>query len=120
MSRYLALAAALFLASCQTGAEYQAKVDADRAARLQAWTGHTMADFSRGTGMVPSSMYDIRTGRVFVVDGPGVTLALAPNGFTPGVARNFACRIQLETVSINRAGGADDWRITDVSSTGPC
>jgi hypothetical protein len=116
----VSLFAVILLTGCQTGAEYQAKVDSDRAARLQTHVGRTMADFSRDTGMVPSSMYDISTGRVFVVDGPAVTLALAPNGFTPGVARTFACRIQLETVSTNRTGGADDWRITGVSSTGPC
>ncbi|WP_156041772.1 lipoprotein [Bradyrhizobium sp. URHD0069] len=121
MRKPLAAAVAfLLLAGCQTGAEYQAKVESERAARLQTHVGRSMADFSRDTGMVPSSMYDVSTGRVFVVDGPAVTLALAPNGFTPGVARTFACRIQLETVSMNRTGDAHDWRITGVNSTGPC
>jgi hypothetical protein len=109
------LFAAILLTGCQTGAEYQAKVDADRAARLQAWTGHTMAEFMRDTGMTPSTNYDTSVGRVFVVDGPAYAMALAP-----GVVRSFACRIQLETVSLSNASGADNWRITNASSTGPC
>jgi hypothetical protein len=116
----LAVFVFLLLAGCQTGAEYRAEVDNDRAARFQTWVGRSMADFMSGTGMTPSSMYDIITGRVFVVDGPGVTLALAPNGFTHGVVRTFACHIQLETASTNRIGGADNWRITGASSSGPC
>jgi hypothetical protein len=110
----------LLLAGCQTGAEYQAKVDADRAARLQTWIGRTMADFMRDTGMTPSTTYDTSAGRVFLVDGPAVTLALAPAYGSPGVARSFACRIQLETVATGQTSGADVWRIVAVSSTGPC
>lgn len=111
----LAVFVFLPLAGCQTGAEYQAKVDADRAGRLQTWIGHTMAEFMRGTGMTPSSNYDTGAGRTFVVDGPAYTLAMAP-----GVARTFGCRIQLETVATSNASGADNWRIVIASSTGPC
>src|SRR4051812_28866975 len=95
MRRFLAIASTLFLASCQTGAEYQANLDADRAARLRAWTGRTMAEFMRDTGMTPSNSYDTSAGRTFIVDGPAYTLAMAP-----GIVRTFGCRIQLETASV--------------------
>jgi len=56
MKRMIAAGAvALCLAGCQTGAEYQADVDASLNARLRAYAGTTMAEFIGRTGMLPIS-----------------------------------------------------------------
>jgi hypothetical protein len=106
MRGYLAIASALFLASCQTD---------DRAARLKPHIGRTMADFSRDTGLVPNNSYDIAGGRVFLVNGPTIAVAISP-----GIVASGGCRMLIETIATNPRGTADDWRITSITANGPC
>ncbi len=97
---------ALLASGCQTD---------DRETRLRSHLDRTMADFSRDTGLVPSDKYDTANGRVFVVNGPAMPVAVAP-----GVAVSGGCRMLIETVPTSTRGGADDWQITRITANGPC
>lgn len=106
MRRFLAVVTALFLAGCVTD---------DRQARLKPHIGRTMADFSRDTGMTPSDSYNTASGRVFVVNGPAMTVAVAP-----GVAVAGGCKMLIETTAIGTQSTADNWRIASIDAHGPC
>jgi hypothetical protein len=102
-----ALLIALSLAGCA--------VADDRYARLKPYIGRTMADFSRDTGLLPSDKFDTAKGRVFVVNGPVMVVAVSP-----GIAVAGGCKMQVETVADNPSGLADSWRIVRIDATGPC
>lgn len=86
-----------------------------RVARLQPHIGRTMADFSRDTGLVPSDMYNTAEGRVFVVNGPAIGVAVSP-----GVVVSGGCRMLIETIATTTRSTADAWRITSITANGPC
>jgi len=106
MRRCLAFASIMFLVGCQTD---------DRYARLKPHIGRTMADFSRDTGLAPSDSYNTAEGRVFVVNGPTLAIAVAP-----GVVASGGCKMQIETVAVGTQSTADNWRITAINANGPC
>lgn len=74
-----------------------------------------MADFSRDTGLVPSDMYNTADGRVFVVNGPAIGVAVAP-----GIVVSGGCRLLIEAVVVNARSTADAWQITAITANGPC
>ncbi|MCK1670403.1 hypothetical protein [Bradyrhizobium sp. 150] len=74
-----------------------------------------MADFSRDTGLVPTDMYDTAAGRVFVVNGPAIGVAVAP-----GVLVSGGCRLLIETIATTSRSTADAWQITAITANGPC
>lgn len=107
MRAFLALpVAAILLTGCVTD---------DRQARLKPYIGGTMADFSRGTGLVPSASYDTAAGRTFVVNGPVVAVAVAPGAAVAG-----GCRMLVEATATAPRPTADDWRVVAIDATGPC
>lgn len=74
-----------------------------------------MADFSRDTGLVPSDMYNTADGRVFVVNGPAIGVAVAPSVVVSG-----GCRMLIETTATGTRSVADAWQITAITANGPC
>ena len=87
----------------------------DRSMRLQSHIGRTMAEFSRDTGLVPSDIYNTADGRVFVVNGPAIGIAVAPGAVLFG-----GCRLLIETIAMSSQSTADAWRITAITANGPC
>jgi hypothetical protein len=83
--------------------------------RLQSHIGHTMAEFSRDTSLLPSDMYNTADGRVFVVNGPAIGIAVAP-----GVVVSGGCRLLIETIATTAKSTADAWQITAITANGPC
>ncbi|MGY3364184.1 hypothetical protein ACVWZL_001309 [Bradyrhizobium sp. GM2.4] len=106
---YLRCAAILLplLGGCQT--------TVDRSTRLQSHIGRTMADFSRDTGLVPADMYNTADGRVFVLNGPAIGVAVAPRIVVSG-----GCRLLIETIAASARSTADAWQITAITANGPC
>ena len=106
MRMFLAVALSLFLLGCVTD---------DRQARLKPYIGRNMSEFMRGTGLTPSDSYNTASGRVFVVSGPALAVAVAP-----GVVAAGGCRMQVETIATSPRGTADDWQIVSIDAHGPC
>ena len=76
------------LAGCQTGAEYQADVNASLNARLEAYNGATMAEFQARTGMLPVDAYPVSEGQVFVFRTDPVYMTLPATHVTPAFTRS--------------------------------
>lgn len=91
----------------------------DRPARLKPYIGRSVAEFSRDTGLVPSTSYDTAQGRVFVVNGPVIAVPV-PSSTSPSIVTAGGCRMQIETTATNPRGTADDWRIVSIDAHGPC
>ncbi|WP_062207675.1 hypothetical protein [Aureimonas sp. AU12] len=90
------------------------QVEEDRSARISAFQGSTMADFSGETGLTASSLYPITGGRVFVVDGPPVAWSYG------GYSNVTASRLLIQTELNERGATADGWTIGGTTRTGPC
>lgn len=112
----LGFLAAGALAACQT----TASVEDARSARLAAFNGATLAQFSAATGLTPVDMYPIEGGRVFVFDGPTVVSTLPATQWTPAISRTSGCRLLVATRPNGASGTADSWIITGTTRTGPC
>lgn len=99
LTRFIALAAAVFvLAGCQTAEQaQQSAVD-----RAQALVGRTMGRFIRDSGALPLDAFPVHGGKVFIV-------------------ASGACRLWLDASPIGTGSTADDWRITAVRVlSAPC
>ncbi|MDC7257012.1 hypothetical protein K0P19_19895 [Shinella sp. YE25] len=116
----IATICALSLAGCQTTAEYEAAASRDLDARLAAFRGATMAEFSARTGLLPSDAYLIAAGRVFVIEGPPIFATLPATSVTPAITRSAACRLLVSTEQIGTPHTADDWKIVEIRHSGPC
>lgn len=114
------LATLVSLAGCQTGAEYQAQVDASLDARLNGYVGMTMADFMAATSLLPSSAYPVDGGKVFVIEGQPVYMTLPATTVTPAITRASSCQLQVQTLQMDTRGAADSWKIVRFSRNGPC
>lgn len=104
--RIALVAMTLLLAGCVTDT---------RQARLKPYIGQSMAIFSAGTGLTPSDSYNVADGRIFVVNGPAIAVAVAP-----GVTVAGGCKMLIGTIATSPRGTADDWRVTTIDATGPC
>lgn len=100
------------LAGCQTTADYEAGV-------ARSYVGQTMADFTVRTGLVPSSIERTPTGRIFLVDGPVISVA-TPMAYGSTITNTQACRVFVETRRVSEADNADSWQIVNLTWTGPC
>lgn len=121
MNRMIAIGAvALCLAGCQTSAEYQANVNASLDARLEAYTGRTMAEFIGRTGMQPESSYDVSEGRVFVFRTSPVYMTLPATHVTPAVTTSAQCQLLIRAVRTSPQQVADSWKIMGTQRQGPC
>jgi len=121
MKRMIATGAmALCLFGCQSGAEYQADMNASLNARLEAYNGKSMAEFMGRTGMLPLSTYDVSEGRVFVFRTDPVYMSLPATHVTPAVTRSAQCQLLIRAVPVGTGQGADSWKIMGTERTGPC
>lgn len=68
------------------GYQSASDVQQEQEQRMGAVIGMTMAEFSGATGLMPSNAYDVDGGRIFVVLGRTVTLAIPSNYSAPAVA----------------------------------
>lgn len=120
MKAIAALTLALSLASCQTGEQYQAQVNADLNARLERYNGRSMADFQSSTGLLPINAYPVTSGRVFVFRTDPVYMTLPATNVTPAITRSAQCQLLIRAT--NNGGGetADNWIIQGTERTGPC
>lgn len=87
----------------------------DRHARLKPFIGRTVADFMQSTGLTPSDAYETAQGRVFVVHGPPIGVAVAP-----GVVVAGGCKLQIEATPVGTRSAADAWVIRSITAHGPC
>lgn len=108
------------LSGCQTGAEYDAQIQAALDSRLSAYQGATMAEFTARTGLLPSNMYPVEGGRVFVIVGPPVFLTTPATQWTPAITQSSACQLLVRTVPIGQEPTADNWKIIGTQRSGPC
>jgi hypothetical protein len=119
--RRLSIALALCgLAGCQTNAEHQANVNASLDARLEAYTGRSMAEFIGRTGMQPESSYDVSEGRVFVFRTSPVYVTLPATHVTPAVTTSAQCQLLIRAVRTSPELVANSWKIMGTQRQGPC
>lgn len=122
------MVAALALCGCQSGAQYEAQLQASRERRAQQYVGYTMAQFMSWTGLVPSDAIATAEGKTFVIIGPTVTVGLPAYidrygiAVAPAVASSTTCRIMVSTRPRRKVPNAtaDDWEITGIARHGPC
>src|SRR5690349_17165749 len=114
------VAALSALAGCQTTEQHQADVNAGLDARLSAYHGSTIADFTARTGMLPIDAYDISGGRVFVFRTDPVYFTLPATHVTPAVTRSAQCQLLLRAEPNGAGGAADGWRIAGTQRSGGC
>lgn len=112
--------AALSLTGCQTGAEYQAGIEASLSARLEAYNGKSMAEFMGNTGMLPVGTYDVSNGRVFVFRSDPIYTTLPATNVTPAITSSAQCQLLIRAVPVGVGRGADSWKIIGTQRSGPC
>lgn len=121
MNRMITIGAvSLCLAGCQTNAEYQANVNASLDARLEDYTGKSMAEFIGRTGMQPESSYDVSEGRVFVFKTSPVYMTLPATNVTPAVTTSSQCQLLIRAIRTSLQQVADSWKIMGTQRQGPC
>ncbi|TCM54961.1 hypothetical protein C8J36_104153 [Rhizobium sp. PP-F2F-G48] len=117
---FAALAVLLALSGCQTTQEQQAHTGAVLDARLGAFNGSTIAQFTAQTGMLPADAYPVSGGRVFVFRTDPVFLTLPATNVTPAVTRSSQCQLLVQAEPIGAGGTADSWRIVGTQRSGAC
>lgn len=126
--RRVGLMLALTLAGCQTGAEYNAQQRESSERRAQQYVGATMAQFMSWTGLTPTDAIDTAEGKMFIINGPTVTVGtpayVGPYGLSavPAVTSSTTCRIIVNARPRRLATqlAPEDWEITSISRSGPC
>jgi len=107
-------------AGCQTTEQYRAEINRGLDARLSAYRGATVEQFTARTGMVPINAYPAIDSRVFVFERPPIYLTLPATNVTPAVTRSAACQLLVRTVNSGAGGTADDWKIVGTQWSRPC
>lgn len=120
MNRFAILLFSMALTSCQTTEELQARVNADLDARLEAYNGSTIAQFTAQTGMLPAEAYPIPGSRMFVFLTEPVFLTLPATHVTPAVTRSTQCQILIRALRTDPAPVADSWKIMGTQWSGSC
>lgn len=120
MNRFATLLFLVALTSCQTTEDLQARVDADIDARLEAYNGSTIAQFTAQTGMLPADAYPVSGGRVFVFRMEPIFLTLPATHVTPTVTRSTKCQLLIRALRTNPAPVADSWKIMGTQWSDPC
>jgi hypothetical protein len=110
----------LSLGGCQTNEAYRAAQENELSARLEGYTGVTIADFIARTGMTPTDAYPVSQGKVFIFRTDPVYVTLPATNLTPAITRSSRCQLLIRAV--NRAGtaGADQWIIEGTERSGNC
>ncbi len=99
---------------------HQADINASLDARLSAYHGSTIADFTARTGMLPIHAYDVIGGRVFVFGTDPVYVTLPATHVTPAVTRSAQCQLLLRAEPNGTGGTADSWWIVGTQRSGGC
>lgn len=112
--------ALLLLSGCQTSEEYQAHENAVLDAKLNGFSGSTIAEFTAQTGMLPADAYPVSDGRVFLFRTAPVHMTLPATQVTPAVTRSAQCQLLVQAKPTGAGGTADNWRIVGTQRSGAC
>ncbi|SES38154.1 hypothetical protein [Rhizobium sp. NFR03] len=121
--RYATTAAVLsllVLAGCQTSEDDQAHANAVLDAKLNGYSGSTIAEFTAQTGMLPADAYPVSGGRVFVFRTAPVYMTLPATQVTPAITRPAQCQLLVQAQPTGAGGTADSWRIVGTQRSGAC